>query len=232
MRILIGCEASGVVREAFRRLGHDAWSCDLRPAEDGSPYHLQCDLLTILDDGWQRMIAHPDCTYLTNSAEWAYGDGPYHQQTKPGTLVGSARRAARDDAVDFVKRLWGAPIDEICLENPAGCLTSRFRRPTQYIHPYQFGADASKKTGLWLKGLPRLRPTMRIAGRLVEWPRGSGRMVERWSNQTDSGNNKLTPTDDRWAIRSLTYDGIARAMAEQWTENPLRSQLRQLQLID
>lgn len=225
LRVICGCEASGVVREAFRELGHDAWSCDIRPAEDESPYHLQCDVLTVMNDGFDLGVFHPDCTYLTNSAEWAYKDADferypgvgYHQWVKPGTLTGVARRAARDAAVAFVKAIWGADIPGLVIENPAGCLTTRFMPPSQYIHPYQFNDDASKKTGLWIRGLPLLVPTTRYPGRLVEWPVGSGKIVERWGNQTDGGQNKLTPSDDRWVLRSRTYDGIAKAMALQLT---------------
>ena len=96
MRVLVGHEQFGHMREAFRSRGHDAWSCDLMPTRDNSPYHLQCDVLTVLHLGWDLAIFHPDCTYLTCSAEWAYGDGPYHQKVKPGTLVGAARREARE----------------------------------------------------------------------------------------------------------------------------------------
>lgn len=215
MRVLVGCEASGVVREAFRKRGHDAWSCDLRPAEDGSPFHIQCDVRTVLADGWDMGIFHPDCTYLTNSAEWAYGDGPYHQRVKPGTLVGALRREARERALRFAEALLKSPIGKIVLENPPGAIGTRLRPASQFIQPYQFGDDASKKTGLWLVGLELLKPTRRVAGRMVEWPRGSGKMVERWSNQTDSGQNKLSPGEDRWIERSRTYHGIADAMAEQ-----------------
>ena len=217
LRVLCGCEASGVVRRAFRALGHEAWSCDLLPAEDNSPFHLQCDVLTLLDEGWDLGVFFPDCTYLTNSAEWAYGNGPYHQKVKPGTLVGEARRAAREEAILFVKQLWAAPIERIAIENPVGCLGTRWRSVSQFVQPYEFGDDASKKTGLFLKNLPLLIPTTRYPGRWVEWPRGSGKMVERWGNQTDGGQNKLPPTDDRWMLRSRTYEGLAAAFAAQWS---------------
>jgi hypothetical protein len=104
VRVLVGCECSGIVRDAFRRRGHDAWSCDLKPSERPGP-HLQCDVLTVLHMGWDIAIFHPDCTFLTCSAEWAYGDGPYHQKVKPGTLVGAARRVARVQATAFAKPL-------------------------------------------------------------------------------------------------------------------------------
>lgn len=227
LRVLVGCEESGVVRRAFRALGHDAWSCDLRPAADGSPYHLQCDVLTVLNDGWDMMIVFPDCTYLTNSAAWAYADPNYdkfpgvgyHQRVKPETLVGEARRDARERALVFVQTLLDAPIPMIALENPVGCISTRIRPASQYVQPHDYGDDASKCTGLWLVNLPKLKPTIRVAGRMIEWPRGSGKMVERWSNQTDGGQNKLPQTDDRWSIRSKTYEGLASAMALKWGGN-------------
>ena len=226
MNILIACEASGTIREAFRARGHNAWSCDLLPADDGSPYHLQCDVTTVLHYPWHMMIAHPDCTYLTSSAAWAFGDGPYHQKVSPGTLVGAARREAREQALDFVRLLMSQKhIDRICIENPGrGSINTRIDAaeygfatpgPTQLIHPHQFGHDASKLTGLWLKGLPELVPTQDIPGRLVGTDK-RGRPVYRWANQTDSGQNRLTPGADRWRVRSKTYQGWADAMADQW----------------
>lgn len=215
MRVLIACESSGVIREEFRKLGHDAWSCDLQPADDGSPYHYQCDVFDIIHKGWDLMIAHPSCTYLTNSAAWAYGDGPYHQKVKPGTLVGADRRAAREEALMFVRRLMDAPIPKIAIENPVGTISTRIREATQYIQPYDFGDDASKKTGLWLQGLPKLEPTEYVPGRIVGY-RKNGKPIMRWGNQTDSGQNKLTPGADRWKVRSKTYLGWAKAMAAQW----------------
>jgi hypothetical protein len=167
MKILIGCEHTGSVRRAFAAHGHDAWSCDLLPASDGGQ-HLQCDVLTILDRGWDLAIFHPDCTYLTNSAAWAYGDGPYHQKIKPETLVSAARRAARERAVAFVMALLAAPIGRIAIENPIGYLSTALRKPEQIIQPHWFGDDASKATCLWLKGLPPLVPTRPIAPRMVD----------------------------------------------------------------
>ena len=208
MKVLIGCEHTGSVRRAFAAHGHDAWSCDLLPASDGGQ-HLQCDVLTVLDRGWDLAIFHADCTYLTNSAAWAYGDGPYHQKIKPETLVSAARRAARERAVAFVMALLAAPIGRIAIENPIGYLSTALRKPEQIIQPHWFGDDASKATCLWLKGLPPLVPTRPIAPRMVD-----GR--PRWANQTDSGQNRLSPSDDRWALRAATYPGIASAMAAQW----------------
>lgn len=216
MNVLVACEFSGRVRDAFRALGHEAWSCDLLPCESTieGGYHLEGCVQWWLDNPewkWDMMIAHPECTYLTNSAEWAYGDGPYHQKVKPETLVGQARRDARDEAVHFVKYLWTRNIPRIVIENPVGHLSRHLGKPTQIIQPYQFGDDASKATCLWIKGLPPLLPTKLIAPRMV-----NGK--PRWSNQTDSGQNKLSPSDSRGHERSKTFQGIADAMAKQWSQ--------------
>lgn len=231
MKVLVACEYSGVVRDAFINAGHWAVSCDLLPTEsplgawrDGFCIHHQGDVFDYLDqcyaDGawFDLIIAHPDCTYLTCSAEWAYTDGPYHQKVKPGTLVGAPRRDAREHALGFVRKLLALPIKRKCIENPRGVIGSRIRPATQYIQPHQYGEDASKITGLWLENLPLLVPTRNVPGRLVEWPRGSGRMVERWANQTDSGQNRLTPGPNRWKERAKTYSGWADAMANQWAQ--------------
>lgn len=212
MRVLVGCECSGVVRDAFIARGHDAWSCDLKPTEKPGP-HLQCDVLTVLDMSWDLAIFHPDCTYLTCSAEWAYGDGPYHQKVKPDTLVGAARREARKKAVEFAEALWNSGIPRIALENPVGVLSRTLGKP-QVIQPYNFGENASKATCLWLKNLPPLKHTSYCLPRIVVDK--SGRPRKRWSNQTDSGQNRLSPSESRSEDRSRTYPGIARAMAEQW----------------
>src|ERR1044071_1472208 len=148
MRVIVACECSGVVRDAFLRRGHDAGSCDMLPTLAPGP-HYQGDVREVLGLGWDLVIAHPDCTYLTNSAAWAYGDGPYHQKVKPGTLTGGARREARENGLAFVRELMSAPIEKICIESPVGVISTRIKPATQYIHPYEFGEDASKKTGLW-----------------------------------------------------------------------------------
>jgi hypothetical protein len=222
MRVLVGCESSGRVRDAFAALGHDAWSCDLLPCKAGGK-HLQCDVLTVLNQNWDLGIFHPMCTYLTGSAEWAFADPDfdrwpgvgYHQKVKPGTLTGQARRDARQQAIEFVDRIRESRVPRKCFENPVGALSSRWRQPDQIVQPYEFGDDASKKTCLWLENLPKLKPTSRVQGRFVTDPR-SGKLVERWSNQTDGGQNRIPPSNDRWSIRSVTYAGIANAMAEQW----------------
>jgi hypothetical protein len=196
MRVLIACEFSGVVREAFRKRGHEAVSCDLLPAEDNSPHHIQGDVLPVLLEGWDLMIAHPPCTYLCSS-------GLHWNKRRPG------RAAKTEEALQFVRELLNAPIDRIAIENPIGCISSRIRKPDQTIQPHQYGHDASKATCLWLKNLPQLNATKHVAPRIVDGKK-------RWANQTDSGQNKLGPSDDRWAERSRTYEGIAEAMAEQW----------------
>ena len=212
MRVLVACEYSGRVRDAFIAKGHDAISCDLLPTEQPGP-HYQGDVRDILSQGFDLMIAHPDCTYLTNSAAWAYKDGPYHQKVKPGTAVGAERRALREGALAFVRLLMEAPIKRIAIENPVGVISTAIRPATQYIQPHEYGHDASKKTGLWLKNLPPLVPTRYVAPREVIY---NGIAVRRWGNQTDSGQNNLPPTDDRWQIRARTYQGWADAMADQW----------------
>lgn len=195
MRVLVACEYSGAVRDAFRARGHDAMSCDLLPTDVDGP-HYQGDVFDIIGDGWDLMVAHPPCTYLSSSGlHWN------------GRVDGRAEKT--EAALAFVRALLDAPIPRIALENPIGCIGTRIRKADQTIHPHQFGDDASKATCLWLKGLPLLTPTAHIPGRVV-----NGR--QRWANQTDSGQNKLAPSADRWKLRSATFPGIAAAMADQW----------------
>lgn len=211
MRVLVGCERFGRVRDTFLARGHDAWSCDIAEAVPPSNRHIKADVRTVLHDGWDFAIFHPDCTYLTCSAAWAYSDGPYHQRVKPGTLVGAARREAREQAVQFVYTLRDAPIARKVIENPRGYLSTAWRKPDQVIQPHQFGDDASKATCLWIIGdVPLLQPTHHVAPRVV-----NGR--PRWANQTDSGQNRLSPSDNRAMHRAATYPGIAAATAAQWS---------------
>lgn len=195
MKILVACEYSGTVRDAFRARGHDAMSCDLLPTDAPGP-HYQGDVRDILGDGWDLMVAHPPCTYLCSS-------GLHWNKRVPG------RAQMTEDALEFVRLLLDAPIPRIALENPIGCIGTRIRKADQTIQPWQFGHDASKATCLWLKNLPLLTPTEIVSPRLVDGKK-------RWANQTDSGQNRLPPSDDRWKIRSETYAGIAAAMADQW----------------
>jgi hypothetical protein len=157
MRVLVACEYSGRVRDAFIAAGHDAMSCDLLPTE-ATGNHYCGDVRDVLGDGWDLMIAHPPCTYLTVAAEWAYKE-VQTKRIKPGTLIGQARRDAREEAIAFVMMLANAPIERIAIENPVGVLSTSWREPDQFIQPYEYGDDASKKTCLWLKNLPRLAPT-------------------------------------------------------------------------
>lgn len=209
LRALVGCERSGAVRDELIKRGCNAWSCDLAESENGGN-HLVGDVMKWLQEmDWHLLIAHPPCTYVCGSGmHW--------------TTRGLRDPKLTADAIRFAEQLWVADVPFICIENPVGVLSTRswLGKPQQIIQPYEFGDDASKKTCLWLKGLPPLvkDPAKRVAGRLVEWPKGSGKMVERWSNQTDSGQNKLGPSDDRWMERSRTYPGIAAAMAEQWVK--------------
>lgn len=214
VNVLVACEFSGAVREAFRAQGHEAWSCDLLPSPDPT-YHLQRDVREVLGDGWDLMIAHPPCTYLSVSGmHW--------------TTRGLRDPALTDEALAFVRLLLAAPIPRIAVENPVSVISTRIRRPDQIIQPWQYGHNASKTTCLWLQGLPRL-----AHGTIVP-PRGwhcsapgQGRKIggywfdggdgrPTWANQTPSGQNRLGPSADRWKLRSATYAGIAAAMAAQW----------------
>lgn len=213
MRVLVTFEFTGAVRDAFRDRGHDAWSCDLRGPEDMQlwgvlahqkypNYHLEGDARWFLDGRagphrqWDLLIAHPPCQYLSVSGmHW--------------TRRGLRDPSLTETALELVNELMAAPIPRIAIENPVSIISSRIRRPDQTIQPYQFGHDASKRTCLWLKNLPRLRPTKFIEPRMVE-----GR--PRWANQTDSGQNRLAPSERRAIDRARTYPGIAQAMAAQW----------------
>lgn len=180
MRVLIACEFSGIVRDAFIRLGHDAWSCDLLPTEQPGP-HFQGDVEDVLDLNWDLLIAHPPCTHLAISgARWFYK---------------KKRRQRR--SLEFVRLLMGAGIKRIAIENPVSIISSRIRPPDQIIQPWQFGHPETKATCLWLKNLPKLKPTKIVAGRT---PRV----------------HFTPPGPNRWKERSRTYQGIAEAMAEQW----------------
>lgn len=200
MRILIGCERSGIVRDAFRARGYDAWSCDLVESEDNR-YHFKCDIREIIHMGFFAAIYFPDCTYL-NAA------GLHWNLRGRGT-------EKTDAAIDFVKFLMKSPIQCWGLENPVGCIGTRIRPADQYIQPYEYGHDASKRTGLWLRNTPKLiaDPKDFYPPRLVDQ---GGKLLPRWGNQTDSGQNRLGPDDGRAMARAKTYEGVAAAMAEQW----------------
>lgn len=180
MRVLIACEYSGTVRDAFIAKGHDAMSCDLLPTDKPGP-HYEGDVFDIIGNGWDLMIAHPPCTHLAVSGSRWFKDKVTEQA----------------EALDFVRRLLDAPIPKIALENPISVISTRIRKPDQIIQPWQFGHGETKATCLWLKGLPKLKPTNIVDGR-------------------EARVHRLPPSPDRWKIRSTTYQGIADAMAEQW----------------
>ncbi len=182
MRVLVACEMSGRVRDAFRKRGHDAWSCDILPARDNSSHHIQDDVLNVLSGKWDLMVAHPPRTHLAVSGARWFKD----------------KLSEQADALTFVRALLNAPIPKIALENPISIISSRIRKPDQIIQPWQFGHGETKSTCLWLKGLPLLQPT-----NIVE-----GREQKIW---------KMGPSPERAMLRSLTYKGIADAMAEQWS---------------
>jgi site-specific DNA-cytosine methylase len=191
MKVLVACEYSGIVREAFALKGHNAWSCDLLPTDQPSDKHIQGDVLEIINDKWDLIIAHPPCTHLSVSgaARWA-------------EKVADGRQQA---AIKFVEDIWNANCPFIAVENPVGALSTRSKlgKASQYIQPYEFGHAEQKKTGLWLKGLPKLIPTD----------------VIDVSNLPDNQRQRLhylPPSKDRWKIRSTTFQGIANAMADQW----------------
>lgn len=175
--------------------------------------HHQGDVRDILHHPWDLVIAHPPCTYVCGSG--------WHWVTR-GRIEADGRPRIEHvrEAVAFARMFIGGPetahVPKVVAENPVGRLSTLIRKPDQIIQPWCFGSDASKATCLWLKGVDPLRQTSVVPPRLVEWPRGGGRIVKRWANQTDSGQNVLPPSADRWKIRSETYPGIAEAMATQW----------------
>jgi len=214
MKILIACEFSGIVREAFRRRGHDAWSCDLLPTEIPGQ-HIQDDVLKHLTEGWDMIIAHPPCTHLAVS----------------GARYFKHKIIIQNEAINFFLCFVNTEVPKICIENPIGIMSRVYRKPNQIIQPWMFGHSESKATCLWLKGLSELKPT-----KLAEWKRyrcKCGNVFETalgkygccdypakplWDNQTKSGQNKLPPSasEHRAKDRSRTYHGIADAMADQW----------------
>jgi len=196
MKILIVCEFSGIVRDAFREHRHDVWSCDLLPTERPGP-HYEGNVMDIIHDNWDMMIAHPPCQYLTCTANRSFKNNP-------------ERWKKRLEAILFVWELWTAPIKRICIENPKGVISTHIRKPDQYIHPYQFGHPVSKMTGLWLKNLPLLKPTKKVDPEWV-YPVSGGKRMSKLHANTASNNNI-----ENKKIRSRTYQGIADAIAAQW----------------
>ncbi len=193
MKVLIACEESQVVCKAFRERGHEAFSCDILPCSGGrEEWHMQYEVKHTINDGWDMMIAFPPCTHLAVS-----GARYFEQKQKDGR---------QQQAVDFFMALANSPIKYVAIENPVGIMSTKWRKPEQIIQPYEYGHPESKKTCLWLKNLPLLKPT-----KILPVPQRG-----YWDNQTPSGQNKLGPSPERARNRGKTYDGIAKAMAEQW----------------
>lgn len=198
MRVLVACEYSGTVRDAFLRRGHDAMSCDLLPTESPGPHH-QGDVRDVIGYGWDLLIAHPPCTYLANSgARWLYEDPDRWQHLIDGAV--------------FFREMLEAPIPKVAVENPVMHKWARKivgRRPDQTVQPYQFGHMESKRTGLWLRGLPLLRPTDDVEVDMRKLPAKERSKV-----------HYASPGKDRWKVRSAFFAGIADAMADQWGTTP------------
>lgn len=225
MRVLVACEESATVRDQFAILGHDVVSCDILDTRNPHGWHIKGDVTPYLDYDWDLVLAFPPCTYLTISAAYAFKDPDfdrypgvgYHQRLKPGTLFGEARRKARDEAIEFVDLLY-RKSHRFCGENPKGFLSSMWKKPTQIIQPNEFGHPESKETCLWLKRLKKLVPTNKLDikehGYLVESGRHAGKW--RWQNQAPCGAPKMGPSADRAKRKSVTYLGVAQAMATQW----------------
>lgn len=196
LNVIVGCEESQAVTIALRKLGHNAFSCDLLECSGGHPeWHLQMDVFeAIKSRKWDLLIGFPPCTYLTVSANKWYKDQP---PRKSGALVGAERRQAREKAVKFFMAMVNADIPMIAVENPIGIMSTRYRKPDQIIQPWMFGHGETKATCLWLKGLPQLTPTNVVEGR-------------------EQRLHRLSPTPDRSKMRSKTYQGIAECMANTW----------------
>lgn len=199
VRILVACEFSGTVRDAFNKRGHYAVSCDLLPSDNGGP-HFQGDVLDILGWGWDLMVAHPPCTYLSVSGQrWCSGD----------SAEAAERRVKREQAVEFFRKMLDAPVPRIAVENPVSIASSRIRKPDQTFHPHHFGHPSEKRTCLWLKNLPKLRHTSVVEPEYHV--SGTGRRWSKWFWDTS-----MMPVSIRGHERSKTFQGIADAMAEQW----------------
>ena len=217
-RVLVACEESQAVTIELRKLGHEAFSCDLLECSGGHPeWHIQKDVLEVLNDNWDIMIAHPPCTYIAVSgARWYYHPDdrnlPIHQRRPHPKYPDRAKH--REEAVDFFLALSNAPIDKIAIENPIGIMSTRWKKPDQIIQPYMFGDEATKTTCLWLKNLPKLEPT-KMTGKGERIYFASGKSLPKWYSDAFV---KAKTNEERQILRSKTFPGIAKAMAEQWTE--------------
>lgn len=195
MKVLIACEFSGTVREAFRKLGHDSWSCDIVKSDDDSPYHIQDDVLKIINNEWDMMIAFPPCTHLAVS-----GAKHFAKKKEDGR---------QQQGIEFFMNLINADIPLIAVENPVGIMSTIYRKPDQIINPFEFGHNVSKKTCLWLKDLPKLKATNLVdPGEYITFP--SGKRMHKWYADKAFGG------EARQKVRNKTFKGIADAMAQQW----------------
>lgn len=205
MKILVACEESQAVTKELRALGHDAYSCDIEPCSGGYPeWHLQQDVIPLLKEKWDMIIAFPPCTYLTNTGNSWFNVEKYGEKALQ-------RMRDREKAIDFFMCFANADCEKIAIENPIGCMSTVYRKPNQIIHPYMFGDAERKSTCLWLKGLPELIPSNIVEPVIIKYKNGKG---------TDSPwhmNTMSLPPKERAKIRSKTFPGIAKAMAIQWT---------------
>lgn len=202
MKVLIACEESGTVRNAFRKKGHDAYSCDILPND--SEYHIQDDVFNVLYEKWDMMIAHPPCTYLSNAGIRWFNEEKYGDKAVK-------RKLQRLNAMEFVNKLYESGIPKICIENPVGYLNNHWKKPDQIIQPYFFGDTESKRTCLWLKNLEPLKHTNVVKPKVHAYFK-SGAKKGMPIYFTDSHGR----TEDRGRLRSKTFQGIANAMAKQW----------------
>jgi ribosomal protein L20A (L18A) len=216
MRILVACEESQVITKELRKLGHEAFSCDLLPCSGGHPeWHYQQDVFEVIEKGWDMMIAHPPCTYLSVAGAWAM----YKKDENGNKVINEVRKKNQEDALDFVRKLMDAPIDKIAIENPVSVISSQIRKPDQIVHPYHFGDKASKSTCLWLKNLPKLKHTNVVEkGEFKTWidkKTGKEKRQATWIYEclAQAKNKEHLRT-----LRSKTFKGMAEAIAKQWTQ--------------
>ena len=204
MKILVACEESQAVTIELRKLGHEAYSCDIEPCSGGHPeWHLQQDVIPLLKEKWDMIIAFPPCTYLTVTGNRWFNIERYGEKA-------IQRYKDREEAIKFFMAFVNADCEKIAIENPIGVMSTIYRKPDQIIHPYMFGDPERKGTCLWLKGLPKLKPTKIVEPNIITYKNGKG---------TDSPwhmNTLGLPKEERAKLRSKTFPGIAKAMAEQW----------------